>query len=203
MRGGYDVGWVGILGPHVHPGRRNGCAHLRRHRGGVGDQRRLGREGTGREGPADARARARPRREASRLSDGDAGELAVRRPQSAVSRGQREAGEAGPDRIHHASGVGPLVRQRPGEPVLGGAALRLDARLPRRRPLAALGPPVLPVERPRLRGQREGRLRRRLADPLRGRSPPGTSTSSASPASAGRGTGCRSCPTASTCRRWR
>ena len=44
----------------------------------------------------------------------------------------------------------------------------LVSRLPGGRAIAALGAPLLPVERPRLRGQREGRRRRRLADPLQG-----------------------------------
>ena len=50
-----------------------------------------------------------------------------------LNRRPGEAGKAEPHRLHHASGVGALVRQRRRESVLRGAALRLDARLPRRR----------------------------------------------------------------------
>ena len=156
------------MAPHVHPGRGNGRAHLRRHRRRVWHQRRVGGQGADREGAQDARARARPRCEASRLSDRDDGELAVRRPQPAAARRPREAGEAEPHRLHHAPGVGALVRQRRRESLLRGQAVRLDARLPRRRALAALGTAVLPLQRPRLRGQRPRRRRRRLARPLRG-----------------------------------
>ena len=71
---------------HVHPGRGTGRAHLRRHRRRIGHQRRLGGQGADREGAQDARPRARPRREASRLSDGDDGELGVRGPQPAAAQ---------------------------------------------------------------------------------------------------------------------
>ena len=60
-----------------------------------------------------------------------------------------------------------LVGQRAGVAVHRGQALRLVSRLSRRRPLAHLGPPELSPQRPRLRGQREGGHRHRLADPLR------------------------------------
>ena len=83
-------------------------------------------------------------------------------------RRSRQAGEAEPHRLHDASGVGALVRQRRRESLQRSPALRLDARLSRRRPVAALGPAVVPLERPRLRGQRARRRRRRLADPLQG-----------------------------------
>ena len=128
----------------------------------------MGGQGADREGAQDARPRTRSRREASRLSDGDDGELAVRRPQPPVARRAREAGEAEPDGLHHAPGVGALVRQRRRESLLRGQALRLDARLPRRRPLAALGAAVLPLQRARLGGQRARRRRRRLADQIGG-----------------------------------
>ena len=113
-----------------------------------------------------------------------------------------EAGKAEPHRLHHASGLGALVRQRRRESVLRSPALRLDARLPRRRPLAALGPAVVPLERARLRGERARRRRRGLADPLRGHLARGTTTSSGSRGSAAAARGCRNCPTASSCRRW-
>ena len=56
----------------------------------------------------------------------------------------REAGEAEPHGLHDASGVGALVRQRRRESLLRGPALRLDARLPRRRTVAPLGTAVVP-----------------------------------------------------------
>ena len=80
----------------------------------------------------------------------------------------REAGEAEPHRLHDAPGVGALVRQRRREPVQRSEAVRLDARLSRRRTVAPVGPAVVPLERPRLRGERQGRPRRRLADSLQG-----------------------------------
>ena len=57
--------------------------------------------------------------------------------------------------------------EREGVALHRGQAVRLVPRLSRRRPLAHLGPAELSAERPRLRGQREGRHRDRLADPLR------------------------------------
>ena len=57
--------------------------------------------------------------------------------------------------------------ERAGVAVHRGEALRLVPRLPRGRPLAHVGPPELSPQRPRLRGQRQGGHRRRLADPLR------------------------------------
>ena len=94
----------------------------------------------------------------------DSWEFAGRnRPSNADIAQQEKQNRTG---LHHAPRVGALVRQRRRESLLGGQAVRLDARLPRRRTLAALGPAVLPLQRPRLRGQRERRRRRRLADPL-------------------------------------
>jgi choline dehydrogenase-like flavoprotein len=49
------------------------------------------------------------------------------------------------DRLYHPPGVRALVRRRRRQPLQRGKALRLDARLPRRRSLAALGPAVVPV----------------------------------------------------------
>ena len=155
----------------VHPGSRHSRTHLRRHRRRVGHQRRVGGQRTDRERAPHARARARPRRQASRLSDRDDGELGVRGPQPPARGGSRDAGKAGPHGVHDAPGVGALVRQRRRESLLRSPALRLDARLSRRRPLAAVGPAVVSLERSRLRGQRARRPRRRLADPLQGHRP--------------------------------
>ena len=93
--------------------------------------------------------------------------------------------------------------EREGVALHRGQALRLVSRLPRRRPLADLGPPELSPERLRLRGERA-----RKASPSTGRSATptsrrGTTTSSATPASPARSKGCRSCPTASSSRRCR
>src|ERR671919_353184 len=49
-----------------------------------------------------------------------------------------------------------LVRRRHRASVHRGPSLRLDPRLSRRRPLDHVGPAELPLERPRLRRQREG-----------------------------------------------
>ena len=57
--------------------------------------------------------------------------------------------------------------ERAGVALHRGQALRLVPRLPGRRPVADLGPPELSPQRFRFRGQRQGRHRRRLADPLR------------------------------------
>ena len=69
--------------------------------------------------------------------------------------------------------------------------------------LAAVGPADLPLERPRFRGQRQGRVSASTGRSATPTSRPGTTTSSASPASAAPAKACRSCPTASSCRRWR
>ena len=60
-----------------------------------------------------------------------------------------------------------LVDQRARVAVHRGQALRLVSRLSRRRPLADVGPPELSPQRSRLRGQRQGGHRDRLADSLR------------------------------------
>ncbi len=53
-------------------------------------------------------------------------------------------------------------------PVYRGKTLRLVPRLSRRRQIADVGSPELPLERLRFRGQRPGRHCHRLAHPLRG-----------------------------------
>ena len=168
LRGCEHTGARVFFGRHVHPGRRHRRAHLRRDRRRIGHQRRLGGQGTGREGAQDAGPRTRARRQASGLPHRDDGELAVRRPQPAVASRPREAGKTESHGLHDASGVGALVRQRRRESVFGGPALRLDARLPCRRPVAAVGPSVVPVERPGFRSERPRRRRRGLAGPLQG-----------------------------------
>ncbi len=156
------------LAPDVHSGSGNSRTYLRRHRRRIWHQRRLGGQGAQRKGPQDARPRARPRCQTPRLSDRDDGELAVSWPHSPLARRPGEAGKAEPHRLHDESGVRALVRQRRRESVLGGPAVRLDARLPCRRPFAAVGAAVVSLERARLRGQCPRWRRRRLADPLRG-----------------------------------
>ena len=61
-----------------------------------------------------------------------------------------------------------LLGDRQGFAVHRGQALRLVSRLSRRRTLAHVGTPELSLERLRLRGERQGRHRDRLADSLCG-----------------------------------
>ena len=79
-----------------------------------------------------------------------------------------------------------LLGERQGVAVHRGQALRLVSRLSRRRPLADVGTPELPLERLRLRGERA-----RKASPSTGRSATrtsrrGTTTSRSTPASPAR-----------------
>src|SRR2546425_902850 len=64
-----------------------------------------------------------------------------------------------------------VLRERPRQPLRHRPrrAVLLDPRAPGGRALHHVGPSGVPLERPRLRGEREGRHRDRLADPLRGR----------------------------------
>ena len=96
-----------------------------------------------------------------------------------------------------------LVGQREGLALHRGQALRLVSRLPRRRTLAHVGPPELSPQRLRFRGQREGRHRGRLADPLRRHRAVVRPRRDATPASRDRLKACRSCPMASSSRRCR
>ncbi len=75
-------------------------------------------------------------------------------------------GNRGPHRLRGHAGDQALVRGRHRVPVHREAALRLDPRLSRRRPLPHVGPAELSLEPDGLRGQCQGRNRGRLADPL-------------------------------------
>jgi choline dehydrogenase-like flavoprotein len=118
--------------------------------------------------------------------DRDEGELGVRRPHqapngTALARQLKQNAH----RLHHPPGVRALVRRRPVDnPYSEDQALRLDARLPCRRSLAALGPAVLPARDLDFEANARRRASRstgRSATPI---SRPGTTTPSVSPASA-------------------
>ena len=141
---------------------------VRRHRGRLRHLRRVGRQGAHRARAPRAAARARQERRARQGLH--------RRP--ARRRGSTRIAAAAPASWSRPIPVlkrdYPLNEKQPdwwveraGVAVHRGQALRLVSRLPGGRPLAHLGPAELSPQRPRLRGQRQGGHRRRLADPLR------------------------------------
>ena len=151
---------------HEHPPPPPG---LRRHRRRLRHVRRLGRQGALRTGRARPRPRSRPddrprarlRRAPAQLRDAVP---RLERPQGA----RRDA--ARPARVLRLRrGGAQVLRQRHREPVhhRPGQALPVDPRTAGGRALDHVGAAELPPQRPRLRGQRPGRLRRGLADPLR------------------------------------
>ena len=135
---------------------------------GSGISWRVGRQGADRGGAAHPGARARPQRRARQgLPDREPPPVgaAARQPTDAAGSRRLPRPEGS---LSLRPGLEALLRQGRRPPVQPGPRLPLVPRLSGGRAVAAVGAPLLSLERPRLRGKRARGRRHRLADPLQG-----------------------------------